>query len=151
VAQNRVEIVGLRDFQRELRSVHRELPRITAGVHRKFAREVRDDAQDLAMALPGRQRFARLITSSGTAKEAKIVYRGTKHPASMGWIFGAASRRKRQFAPWIGNKFDGGMSEFEVSLYAVGPAIKANVPRIRDEYAKRVYEAFKAAFPGGSS
>lgn len=143
----KVEIPGLRDFNRALRKVSADLPKITRRAHADFATEVRDEARSNAAGLPGRSKFARLIVSSAGQNFAAVRVRDS-HPAAAGWVFGALAFR--QFRPWVGRQAPvAGYGDFGPGAYAVSPAIRTEAPRVLDEYHRRVQALFRQAYPKG--
>jgi hypothetical protein len=143
----RVQIDGLKDFNRSLRRVDAQLPKVTRQAHAEYAREVRDAARSNARSLPGKSRFARLISSSAGQNFAAVRVRAA-HPAAAGWVFGAI--QFRQFRRWVGKQAPAdGFGDFGPGSYAVSPAIRTEAPRVLDEYHRRVQNLFKLAYPGG--
>lgn len=130
-----VIFVDLDDLLRDLRAVDRKLPNVVRKVHREIGKEGRIRARSKAMELPGRKRFARLIASRGSTRAATISYRGDRHPAAMGWLFGAYAYP--QFKPWVGNRHTGVRQELGDS-HAITPAIVELEPQWARTYAKRI-------------
>lgn len=130
-----VEIVGLPKLRSDLRTADRQLRNVPRDVHRQIAREGRDRARQIAMGLPGRQLFARIIGGRGSDRAATIYADIGKHPAGGGWLFG--SHQYRQFRPWVGNQ--------HISLgindsYAITPAIRELEEQWAKTYASRISE-----------
>jgi len=144
----KVKIEGLKEFNRTLRKVNSDLPKITTRAHREFATEVRDAARSNARALPGKTKFAGLIRHSAGQNFGAVKLKAS-HPAAAGWVFG--SLRFRRFRRWVGlQSAVDGYGDFGPAAYAVGPAITREAPRVLDQYHRRVQQAFRQAFPGGS-
>lgn len=137
-----LKVEGLKEFTSALRKVSADLPRVVRRVNADIARQVAADAKSEAMGLPGRSKFAGLISSSAGQNFAAVRV-SASHPAAGGWVFG--SRRFRQFRSWIGNRAD-----LTSDTYAVGPAIQKNLPRIEASYHARIGVALRKAFPKGS-
>lgn len=144
----KVQIEGLRDFNRALRRIDASLPKVTRQAHAEFANQVRDAARSTARSLPGKGRFAALIRSSAGQNFGAVKLKAS-HPAAAGWVFG--SLRFRRFRRWVGKQSAvSGFGDFGPAAYAVGPAITREAPRVLDQYHRRVQQAFRQAFPGGS-
>lgn len=130
-----VLLVDNEGLRRDLRAVDKKLPNVIRKVHREIAKEGRTRARSKALGLPGRKRFARLIASRGSARAATISYHGNRHPAAMGWLFGAYAYP--QFKPWVGNRHTGVRQDLGDS-HAITPAIKELEPQWAKTYAKRI-------------
>ncbi len=145
VAGTGVRIEGLKEFNRALKRVSKELPKITRLAHKDFAVEVSAVAKRNALSEPGGSIFAGLIRASAGVNFAGIRLKAT-HPAAAGWIFGSHSFG--QFNAWVGQQaYVPGYGQFGPAAYAIGPAITSEAPRVQATYEQRVQRAFRGAFP----
>jgi len=156
-----IEIVGLRDFRRDLRKLDSRLPKYVGKAHRAIAKEVGLAARSAVAtsAYPGlRRHAARGVRWSGKQTEAAIRLkagtgaiaqeRGTKYH----WVFGrrvrASSMRRRVFPPWVGNKWEGGaFGSFGSGGHFAAVTVERHLPTIEDHYLDYVIDALREAFP----
>ncbi len=149
VAGTGVRIEGLKEFNRALKRVSKELPKITRLVHKEMSMDVSRVAGANARVLPGGRLFSGLIKTSAGINFAAVRFKAS-HPAAAGWIFG--SHQYGQFLSWVGNQSTGNYGDdiygsFGPEAYAVAPALRLVVPRLQAEYWRRMQRAFRGAFP----
>lgn len=134
----KVEVVGLRDFQRELRRVDKDLPKALRLVNLAAAEVVAADARSKASALGGVAAKAGASVKAQAQQRAGIVrLGGNRYPFAMGAEFGAI--RYRQFKAWRGSGADAG--------YFLYPAKRAKTPLVVAMYGDMVEDLAKKAFP----
>ena len=155
MAGSRVEIRGLREFQRELSKVDRSLLNELRTVHRKVSDLIGNRAR-AAMGASGSAKAARAIKSRATSKSA-FLDTVAKPPYALGVIWGQrkrsgwysnpryASSTGRQFSDWVGNQWDPG--EHGGEPYYIGPAIDASLDEVERIYLEGIDDLTRRAFP----
>lgn len=99
-----VQVVGLADFVRDLRTIDRGLPRAVSAAHRSIATVIRDESRSEADSLGGvHAKSAPAISSTGQQRKAAIRIDGDRFPFALGAEFGA--KRYAQFPEWRGNQW----------------------------------------------
>lgn len=146
-----VHVEGLREFQRGLRDMDRDLARefrdALADVGRKSAEEGRYRAQGGT-----RQQAAAAynIENRATMKAATIsIGNGNNLPFAVGAFFGA--KAWPQFPTWVGNSWEVGVAG--QGPYHVNAAIADNVDQIEDDLGDLVEQVAvrSRAFPDHSA
>lgn len=138
MAGPRIDVDGLRIFQRDLRAVDKELPRQLRVINLKAATLVADDARGRAEAAGGALgKAAPSIKPVAQQRSAGVRIGGARYPFALGGEFG--SIQYKQFQPWRGNGSDAG--------YALYPAKRANTERIVDMYGDMLLDLARIAFP----
>lgn len=134
----RIEVHGLRDFQRELKNLDSELPRQLRVVNMKAAELVASDARTRASSAGGALgKAAPSIKALGQQRSAAVRIGGNRYPFALGGEFG--STQFRQFKPWRGSGSDAG--------YALYPAVRANRDRVVELYGDLLDALARQAFP----
>lgn len=132
---NQIEVVGLRDFQRELRRVNAEFP--------KELRQANKDAAELVAASTRRSfasrggvapKVAASVKALAQQRSATVKIGGARYPYAMGSNFGSV--KFKQFPPPV---------KPDHSLYRT---IAAQQERVVDAYAAAVDRLMRRAFPG---
>lgn len=136
-----IEVVGLKEFTRELRRAGKEFPKELAKAHQEVAgfvvERVRPVNRQQRKALPG-------IKAARQQRGAVVVAANTRrNPFTIGSFFGA--REFPQFPPWIGNQWDPGDSVD--GRYGIPFAIHRDIDRIADIYGERIADIARRAFP----
>lgn len=147
-----ITVVGLRDFQADLRAFARNLDDLKI-VNDRIASLVRDRARAAA---PGGVKSA--IRKRVRPDQASIeiyhnpqralgVFMGAKR--RFGWYANARYRGSsaRQFERWVGNQWEPGDSAGKP--YYIGDAINQAVPEIVEMYGEEVERLAGRAFPEG--
>jgi hypothetical protein len=147
-----VQVVGLREFQRELRRLEDvELVNGLKEVNYQVADRVTRWAQARAATVgPMQMRAAGSLRASRTQARAQVTGGGAKVPFFGGAEFGAAQNRPRstrrgmrlgwnQFHPWRGSGVDAG--------YFLYPAIRSHNTEIVRMYGDGIEELSRRAFP----
>jgi hypothetical protein len=154
---SRVEIHGLREFQRELRKADASLLNDFRKVHRKVSDLVGDRAR-AAMHAGGPQgaKAAKGVKSRATSKSA-FLDTVPKPPYALATIWGQkrrsgwyrapryAASTGRQFQSWVGNQWDPG--EHGGEPYYIGPAIDASLDEVERIYMDGIEDLTRRAFP----
>jgi len=142
-----IRTVNVKNLARDIhRAVGREKDRALRAAHRKIANEVRDDARTKARFTFGPyHRASRAITSRAFPNRAVVRLQKRTDPRIFGAEFG--SIEFKQFYGWRGNQWTQGSGPDSQVGYALHPALRENVPRIREEYGDRLMDAMAAAFP----
>lgn len=135
MAGTHIQIIGLKELRRDLRSWDRKAPRLVTAAHRKIAKEVKAAAQSKASSLGSvAAKSAPAIGHVATMTGAGVKLDGVKHPYALGAEFGAL--QYPQFKPWTGNSLDAG--------YFLYPTIRAKQSMIRETYSKTVLDELVA-------
>lgn len=141
-AELSIDIVGLADFQRELRKIEAEAPK---AMRLAFREEVAEPVAKRARAMAEGQggaagKTAPSIKADAEQRRAKIAMGGAKYPYAFGAEFG--SYAYKQFPIWTGNRFTGGGTG-----YFLHPAVR----EARDEIEKTMGDVIERlmgeAFP----
>lgn len=131
----RVEVHGVREFQRELRAAGREWPKELRVASRDAAEVVATGARRSFESRPGvAPKVADSVKVLAQQRSAAVRIGGRRWPYAMGSEFG--SKRYRQFPP----PRRGGYS-----LYAT---IAATRDEVVEQYAEAVDRLMRRAFPG---
>jgi hypothetical protein len=133
-----ITVRGLKDLQRALREIDKQLPREMGTASQKVAQHVVDTATLKARALGRLQaRAARSLTAARQQRVAAVNFGGARYPMALGAEFGAIQNVPRsvirhgrqttalglnQFHPWRGNSTDAG--------YFLYPTIRREGDRI---------------------
>jgi hypothetical protein len=139
---NKVEVRGLKEFQRELRKLQdKQVNAELAALNQKAAQLVVDNVRPVSRQ---QAKVAGGIRAAKTFKAAVVSTKNTKRtPFAVGAFFGA--RRYKQFQPWIGNQWDPGDSVS--ASYGVPHAIAAHLDEIVDVYGDGIEALAAKAFP----
>lgn len=134
MADTRIDVVGLRDLQRELRAANAAFPR-ELRVANLEAAEVVADATRQSFASRGgvAPRVAASVKAMAQQRNASVRVGGARFPYAMGSMFGA--RTYRQFPP------------FKRGGYSLFPQIKSERERVVEVYAKALGRIAAKAFP----
>lgn len=146
----KVEVDGLKDFQRELKALDSKLPTELRKANKKAADVVADDARARYRSQPGLgPRAAASLKVQAQQREASIVIGkiSTRRGSAiiLGVEFGGSTDPNRrtsrgghttQFEPYRGKEG-----------YALYPSIRMNRERVIDVYGELLEEAARAAFP----
>lgn len=149
-----VTVRGLKDLQRALREIDKQLPRELGTASQKVAQHVVDTATIKARAL-GRMeaRAARSLKAARQQRVAAINFGGARYPMALGAEFGAAqgvprtvtrhgrqtiARGWNQFRPWRGNSTNAG--------YFLYPTIRREGDRIVELYSQVLDELIDRHF-----
>lgn len=142
VKSNAVEIHGLRELNRALRSVGPELRKEFKTATKAIAGFVSQDARALAYSQGGvAARVAPTLRpvagATGNAFGAGVSFGGANHPEAMGAEFGSV--RYKQFEPWRGSDSSAG--------YFLYPAIRKDSTQIVEEFEKAADRLLNREFP----
>ena len=141
-ARQAVAVEGLEDFQRELRTLGKELAKGLQRTNKRFAEKARDRERQLYDRTYGGGRgFSRRgITARATARKAAIVIGGARRPWLLGQNFGSTGRFPQFVKPPLGGRPD----RFHYT------AIAQTSPAMVEEYGREFDELARKAFPLGS-
>ncbi len=135
-----VEIRGLDDFRRALRSAGPAAARRLQVANKEVAQKVADQSSDAARARGGSAaKGAKSITARARGQSAAVAIGGARAPWMLGAEFGA--KQYEQFPPWRGNQwqpFSGGVG------YFVHPAIRRMRAEIEDGMLNAAESAARA-------
>lgn len=133
-----VRVVGLRDFQAELRKIDKQMPRQLRVVNLKAAELVASDARSRASAQGGAiGKAAPSIKAVAQQRSAAVKIGGDKYPFALGGEFGSITYR--QFPAWRGSGAGAG--------YALYPAKRAKTGDVIELYGDLMDDLAKRAFP----
>lgn len=156
----RVDVQGLREFQKQLREIERTLPRELRLAGNEAAEVVVDEAVDRANALGGvAAKAARSLRAASGQREAAVKLGGAAYPFALGAEFGGGLHGRgnptarggytTQFLPWRGNQWT--FRGLEFSQHATGyflhPAIRDKQADVVEAYGRAVDRLALAAFP----
>jgi len=136
----RVDIEGVRDIQKALRSVDKDLPKRLKDAGNAAAQIIVDDTRARART-PAERRVARSVKVSSQQRSVAVSVGGRGFPEAGGVIFGAAQDRLRvrrsgryvgyrQFRPWLGAGRSAG--------YLLFPSIRARQDDVVKVYLDQV-------------
>lgn len=133
-----VRVVGLADFQRELKAADAKLPRELAAANRAAAEMVAAKARRKASGQGSvAAKSGPSIKAAGEQRRSKITLGGPKFPFALGAEFGGQGRpTTQQFKP-----FNGGEGYF---LY---PTIRDTRDEFIDVYGTLIDHLMRSAFP----
>jgi hypothetical protein len=138
MAANKIEILGLRDLQRELRAADKAFPKELRAAN-KDAAEIVADATRASFASRGgvAPKVAASVKALAQQRSASVKIGGARFPYALGSEFGGGARpRTRQFP------------RFKKGGYSLFPAIKDNREKVVDAYADAIDKLTRRAFPG---
>lgn len=158
-----VDVIGLRDFQRELRKLGPEFPKQLQAENLKIAQHITNRAKAKAMSLGGIQaKSAGALSARAEQRYASVRIDGSKRgrfPFALGAEFGALRKTKGAripvnshgprkiiggFKPWRGNQWTAwGASGVGYFLH---PTIRDNREFILNEYESMVARLARDAF-----
>lgn len=156
------DIVGLKEFRRELRALGAEWPKELRKVHKTIADEGADRARSVARGMGGQQaKYAGAIKGTANQREARIGVLGGGRNAGANAAFWGAKRRsgwygwrryidtdgRPQFKPWVGNAWTA--ASHTGGPYAINSALAQYVPRLLGRYEEMIDELARRAFPEG--
>ena len=142
-----IQVLGLRDFQRELRAVDTKLPRTLAVANKTAAEYVAERARRRAHSPGGvAAKSAPSIRAAGEQRRSKILIGGKTWPYALGAEFGA--KVYPQFKPWRGNQHDPGMEPGSGVGYFLYPTIRETRDEYLEIYARAIDQVMRDAFPG---
>lgn len=131
-----IRVQGLDKLNRALREMGGEFPNSVRQANKSVAEDVRTVAFSRALALGGvAAHVAPSLRAVAGARSAGVAGGGARYPMFGGAEFG--SIRYKQFKPWRGNKSNAG--------YFLYPAIRAEAPRITQEYLDELDALIKKA------
>jgi hypothetical protein len=127
---DRVYVLGLRDFLRELKAVGVELPKEVRKTNLEVAQFVVGEAISTAVALGGvHEKASPAMKAAGQQRYALAKIDSRKYPFALGAEFGGGGRSTtRQFPPHRGSGSDAG--------YALYPTIRAKTDEIVERYGE---------------
>lgn len=133
-----LNVEGLRQLQRELRSMERTLPRQLRKVNLEVAKTVTLKAKARAGGVKGGERLQRSIFAVAQQRNAAVEIRASAQRSlgALGYEFGGS---QKQFPPWRGNDSNAG--------YAVYPTIRSESPFIPERYARGLDPLLRKVFP----
>jgi len=138
-----VQVVGLRELQKELKQVDAELPKKLRVGQLDIARDVVEKADARARGMGGVFRHAVAMQGSlkakGEQRYAKAVLDANKAPMILGAEFGA--KRYRQFPRFRGNQHPSTWAPEGVG-YVLYPTIRDNEAGIVDAYDRMLGQLF---------
>lgn len=130
----RIEVLGLKDFQRELRRLDKAWPRELRAANRDAAEIVARGTRSSFASRPGvAPKVAASVKVLAQQRSAAVRIGGRRWPYALGSEFG--SRRYPQFPPVLRGGY---------SLY---PTIKASRDEMVEEYGEAVDRLMRRAFP----
>ena len=144
----RVQLIGQREFVRDLRRVGVEFPRMVSAAMRTAAKTVEGTArarytQRFKQGTSGRRtRSVRGIVATASSTQAGVKLDGESRPWLAGQEFG--SDRLKQFSPWTGSTQSGAGSNGRF-LY---PAIREDLPGVVDQLTDDLERIVSAAVGG---
>jgi len=156
------DIVGLKEFRRDLRVLGSEWPKELRKVHKKIADDGAMKSQGYARAMGGQQaKYASAIKGRATQREARIGITAGKSAAGANAAFWGARARygwygfrryhdtqgAPQFRPWVGSGWE--VARFGEGPYAINQALAASLPGILNDYKDMIGELSRRAFPDG--
>lgn len=131
---DRIEVLGLRDLQRELRALDRTLPRELRKANLEAAEAVADATRASFASRPGvAPKVAASVKALAQQRNASVRIGGAKYPYALGSNFG--SHRFKQFPPPVSP---------DHSLYK---SIRAKRDKIKDTHLDAIDRLAKRAFP----
>jgi hypothetical protein len=145
-----IDVVGLRDFQRELRSLDKTFPREMRVANKKAAEPIADDTRASFSSRGGvAPKVAPSVKVKAQQREASISIGGDKYPYAMGAEFGgglhgagnptSGGGYTTQFPPHRGNGAGAG--------YSLYPSIRKNKEKVVNIYGDLIDDLAKASFP----
>lgn len=151
IGQPGIVIVGLKDFQREIRRMAAELSGEMTKIHRELAKFVATSAKGAAprgtkSAIRGRGNRDGAFIDVGTSPVRALgTFMGAKR--RFGWYAHPryAQSRGRQFEPWVGNQWDPGDNAGKP--YYIGDAINASLEPAEELIWERIQDLARRAFP----
>lgn len=134
----RIEVIGLKEFSKELRKLEGDWPKELRKAAKSAASLVANEAQRRARTVGGAiGKAAPSIRPGGTQRGAYVKLGGDRYPFALGGEFGAI--RFKQFKPWRGSGGDAG--------YALYPAIRAKTDEVVEEFGDALDDISRQAFP----
>lgn len=160
-SSTQVDVIGLRDFQRELRKMGPAFPKKLRQQNYKIAKKVENRSKRKAQSLGGTKAKAAVsIRAVAEQRNASIRLDGRKHPYALGAEFGTKRMTKGErlpggqrgprkfyggFGPWRGNQWQAwGNSGVGYFLH---PTIRDMREEIMDDYSDMVKRLAAEAFP----
>lgn len=146
-----IRIRGMRELQRALRQIDKELPKELAAANQRVAQHVVDEATSRAKALgPMQAKGARSLSAARQQRIAAIRYGGARYPMAMGAEFGAGQNTLRQtsrgavrgwnqFRSWRGSGGNAG--------YFLFPTLRREGDRVVDLYGDVLEDLIAKHFP----
>lgn len=136
-----VQVRGLDDFRKELRSLGGTFPKELGRLHKQAAEVTASVARAKALAMGSVQaKAAPDIKTAAAQRTAKLVIDATRHPYAIGAFTG--SRRFKQFPTYEGPEIEQGKG------VAVGPAIVQTEDEMLQVYGDGLERLAARAFPG---
>lgn len=134
-----IRVEGLRDFQRELRQMHKEWPRELRKAAKKAADLVAEKTRSSFASRDGvAPKVAPSVKALAQQRSASVRIGGEKYPYAMGAEFG--SIEYKQFEPWRGAGTDAGYSLF--------PTIRETRDEVSETFGDAIDDVARRAFPG---
>lgn len=153
MAEGRVEVRGLKDFQRELRRIDKELPKELRKVHMAAATLVAEGTRAKFLGRPGvTGAVPKSVKAMAQQRSAAVRIGGKgKAEAALGHEFGGgkygpgrpspAGGYTTQFPAWRGSGSDAG--------YALYPTLREKTDDLIELYGDALDEVASRAFPKG--
>lgn len=133
-----IDVVGLKDFQRELRQMDKAWAKELRVANKKAAEPIAKDTRSSFASRPGvAPKVAASVKVLAEQRSASIKIGGDKYPYAMGSEFG--SIQFKQFPPHRGSGSEAG--------YSLYPSIRSNRENVINVYGDLIDEVAKAAFP----
>lgn len=142
-ANESLRIVGLAEFQRELKHVSKELGGDLRKANLAAAEVVASSARSRATSQGGvAAKSAPSVKAAAEQRRAKVAIGGAKYPFALGAEFGA--KRYPQFKPWRGNQWQPDVAGVGYFLH---PAIRETRDAFMDAYERAIDQLMRRAFP----
>lgn len=141
-----VKVEGLKDFQRELRSIDTKLPRELTKANKNAAELVASRARHKAASQGGvASKTAPSIKAAAEQRRSKVNIGGLAFPFALGAEFG--SKQYLQFKHWRGNRHDEGMEPGSGVGWFLYPTIRETRDEYIEIYTRSINEVMRKAFP----
>ncbi len=151
-----VDVVGLKDFRRELKAIDVNLPKELTRVHQQIARRADALSEAKARSMGGVQRkAASTIKGRGDQRSAKITISGMRGLGNVafwgakkhtGWYAAPQYRGSpAQHPRWVGSSWD--VAVRGEGPYAINDALAENLDDILDQYWNMLGILTAKAFP----
>lgn len=150
-----VELIGFKEFVRDLRSMSADLPKEMRRAEKRIATDVAESAQGIASGMGGVQaRAAGAIRGYATQTQASVgIGAGAGYPMAAvafwgalrktGWNAGARAGARRQHPAWVGTSWEPGVAG--QGPYAINDALAGY--DVLGAFAEMVTDMAAKAFP----
>lgn len=136
-----IKVEGLRDLQRALREIDRELPKELRRANLEAAQLIAEGTRRSFASRPGvAPKVVPSVKALAQQRSASVRIGGARFPFALGSEFG--SIRFKQFPAWRGSAAAAG--------YSLYPTIRSEGPRVIEAYAAAVDRVAAKAFPKGA-